>query len=74
VAKKIRRHRDEIRNTLLYRLTNGPVEGMNSRIRMIINTGRGFRDTGALIALIRLCLCGYDTPLPYQQLRRALAA
>jgi hypothetical protein len=47
---------------------------MNSRIRMIINTGRGFRDTGALIALIRLCLCGYDTPLPYQQLRRALAA
>jgi len=74
VAKKIRRHRDEIRNTLLYRLTNGPVEGMNSRIRMIINTGRGFRDTEALIALIRLCLCGYDTPLPYQRLRRALAA
>lgn len=65
LARKTRRYRDDIANTLTHRLTNGPVEGLNSRIRHVINIAHGFRNINALIALIRLHLGGYHITLPH---------
>jgi transposase len=62
LARKMRRFRDDIANTLLHRLTSGPVEGL--RIRLIINIAHRFRSADALMALIRLHLGGYTITLP----------
>jgi len=45
-------------------ITNAPVEGMNSKIRMISHRAFGFRSAAALIAMIQLCCSGiHITPL-----------
>ena len=45
-------------------LTNSPVEGMNSKIRMISHRAFGFRSGAALIAMIQLCCSGITlTPI-----------
>lgn len=64
LARRMRRYSREIANTLRYGLTNGPVEGANSRIRHIINTARGFRDVNALKAMIQLSLGPHRPTLP----------
>lgn len=64
LARKMRRYRDDIATTLIHQLTNGPVEGLNGRVRLIINIARGFRTVDALMALIRLHLGGYNPTLP----------
>lgn len=61
VARRMRRYSTDIAHTLRYGLTNGPVEGLNSRIRQVINTARGFRTVNALIAMLHLTL-GPDRP------------
>lgn len=42
-----------IRRFIELRITNGPVEGYNSKIRMISHRAFGFHSGGALIAMIR---------------------
>ena len=44
-ADMIRKHLWGIINAILLRVTNGPSEGMNSRIKMIKVRARGFRNT-----------------------------
>jgi transposase len=63
-ARKMRRFRDDIANTLTHRLTNAIVEGLNSRVRLIINIARGFRSPEALMALMQLHLGVYQPHLP----------
>jgi transposase len=63
-ARKMRRFRDDIANTLTHRLTNAIVEGLNSRVRLIINIARGFRSVEALMALMQLHLGVYQPQLP----------
>ncbi|MFW6051728.1 MAG: transposase [Myxococcota bacterium] len=38
-----------------HRLTNGVVEGINDRLRMVARRAFGFHSPGALIAMIHLC-------------------
>jgi len=65
LARRIRTYfRDEIVNTLLYRLSNGRIESINTKIRLLTRIAFGFRSVNALIALVRLHLGGYQTPLP----------
>jgi transposase len=64
LARKMRRYSTDIAHTLRYGLTNGPVEGTNSRIRHLINTARGFRSVDALKALLDLVLGPYQPTLP----------
>jgi transposase len=64
LARTIRPRRAEIANTLAYGLSNGRIESMNQKIRLIIRRAYGFRSTPALIAMTRLCLAGYARPLP----------
>jgi transposase len=64
VARKIRPYRDDIAATLTHRLTNGLVEGLNARVRHLINIARGFRSVEALMALMQLHLGSYQPTLP----------
>lgn len=66
LARTLRRHRQGILAYVSYRLTNGVVEGINNRLRMIARRAFGFHGPKALIAMLFLC-CGGITlhpPLP----------
>jgi transposase len=65
LAYRIGRYwRDDIINTLTYRLSNGLIESTNTKIRLLTRIAFGFKNAAALIAMVRLHLCGYDLPLP----------
>lgn len=64
VAGKIRPYRDDIVATLTHRLTNAIVEGLNARVRLLINIARGFRSVDALKALMQLHLGTHQPALP----------
>ena len=66
VARTIRQHRAGILAYVAYRLTNGVVEGINNRLRMVARRAFGFHSPKPLIAMLFLC-CGGITlhpPLP----------
>jgi len=67
-ARTIRKHFDGILAYVRMRLTNGVVEGINNRLRMIARRAYGFHGPGPLAAMLSLC-CGGITlspPLPTQ--------
>jgi transposase len=65
LARRIRTHfRRDIAHTLVYRLSNGRIESVNTKIRLLTRIAFGFKSVDALIALARLHLGGYSTPLP----------
>jgi len=57
LARRFRAHRDLIINTIELRLSNGRLEGTNSKIRLLNHRGYGHHRPAALIALILLA-CG----------------
>lgn len=65
-GRTVRKHIDGILAYVSERLTNGFVEGMNNRIRMIVHRAFGFHSHFALSAMILLCCSGIvlDPPLP----------
>lgn len=66
VAKTIRKHLDGILAYAKERLTNGLVEGLNNKLRVIARRAYGFHSAEALIAMLHLC-CGsvqLAPPLP----------
>jgi len=64
LGKTIRRHRRGIEAALEHRLSNGLIESVNTKIRLIIRTAFGFHNPSALIALAMLNLGGYRPALP----------
>ena len=64
LARKIRRHRAEIDNTLDHGLSNALIESMNTKIRQIARTAYGFANPDALIALALLAHAGHRPHLP----------
>ena len=57
-AKTIKRHRSGILAYVATRLTNGLVEGLNNRLRVIARRAYGFHTPGALISMLFLCCAG----------------
>jgi transposase len=57
LARTIRRHRQGILAAIRLGLSNGRLEGLNSRIRLISHRSFGFHSAAPLIALVYLC-CG----------------
>jgi transposase len=55
VARTIRNYRDGVRAYIDFRLTNGPVEGINSRLRTVARRAFGFHSAEALISMLFLC-------------------
>jgi transposase len=64
LARRMHRYRNDIANTLTHRLSNARVEAINTKIRLLTRIAFGFKSVNALIALVRLHLCGYDLNLP----------
>jgi transposase len=60
LARTIRRHRAGILAAVRLGLSNGRLEGLNSRIRLISHRSFGFHSPTPLIALVYLC-CGRVT-------------
>lgn len=64
LAKTIRAHLPGIRAAVTRGLSNGRVEAVNTKIRLLTRVAFGFRSPEALIALAMLNLGGLCPPLP----------
>ena len=64
LARTIRRHRAGILAAIRLGLSNGRLEGLNSRIRLISHRSFGFHSAAPLIALVYLCCSGVAIDLP----------
>ena len=64
LGRKIKRHLPAIHAALDHGLSNGLIESVNTKIRLITRIAFGFKDPNALIALAMLTLGGYRPPLP----------
>ncbi|MEO7034085.1 MAG: ISL3 family transposase [Polyangiaceae bacterium] len=60
VARTISKHIEGILGYVATRLSNGPIEGNNGKIRTITRRSHGFADPSSVIALIHLCFSGID--------------
>lgn len=58
VAERIRVHLPKIVEYVRTRLTNGLIEGINARVRLIFRRAYGFHSAQAALALVKLCCCG----------------
>ncbi len=64
LARTIRAHREGILAAIRLGLTNGRLEGLNSRIRLISHRSFGFHSANPLIALVYLCCARITIQLP----------
>jgi transposase len=64
LARTLREHRDGILAAIRLGLSNGRLEGLNSKIRLISHRSFGFHSADALIALVYLCCTGIVINLP----------
>lgn len=64
LQRSIVRHRDSILAAIEHGLSNGRIEAVNTKIRLITRIGFGFKSPEALIALAMLSLGGHPPALP----------
>ena len=64
LARTLRQHRDGILAAIRLGLSNGRLEGLNSKIRLISHRAFGFHGPEPLIALVYLCCAGITVELP----------
>jgi transposase len=67
VAQTIRKHRAGILAAVRLRMTNARHEGLNRRVRMIINRAYGFHTARAALALVMLTVGPIDHVLPHER-------
>jgi transposase len=64
LARRVTKHYDAIEISIEHQLSNGLVESVNTKLRLITRTAFGFHDPHALIGLAMLALGGLCPPLP----------
>lgn len=64
LQRSIVKHRDRILAAIEHGLSNGLIESVNTKIRLITRVAFGFRSTDSLIALAMLTLGGHRPALP----------
>jgi transposase len=64
LARTLRKHRAGILAAIRLGLSNGRLEGLNSKIRLISHRAFGFHSADPLIALVYLCCAGVTIELP----------
>jgi transposase len=64
LARTLREHRDGILAAIRLGLSNGRLEGLNSKIRLISHRAIGLHSADPLIALVYLCCAGIVIELP----------
>jgi transposase len=65
LARTIREHREGVIAAVRLGLSNGRLEGLNSKVRLISHRSFGFHSAAPLIALIYLCCGGIEIDLPF---------
>jgi transposase len=71
LASTLRSHVEGVLAFVATGLTNGPIEGLNGKIRVLTRRAYGFHSAASLISLIFLCCTGlslhpvFKTPLPH---------
>ena len=66
-AKTIRQRRDLILNAIEHGVSNGRVEGMNTKVRLIIRRAYGFHSADAALALVMLAAGPINLQLPHER-------
>lgn len=64
LGRTLRQHRDGVLAAVEHGLSNGRLEGLNNKIRLLSHRAYGFHSPDALLALVYLCCSGIDLPLP----------
>lgn len=67
-GKTIRKHMDGIVAYVRHRISNGLVEGLNTKARLITRRAYGFHSAKAVLAMINLCCTGIDVQPGHKQL------
>ncbi|WP_211250052.1 transposase, partial [Ferrimicrobium acidiphilum] len=67
LSKTIRTHRDGILASVILGVSNGRVEGLNTKVRSIIARSYGFHSAKATLALVMLACGPIDLKLPYER-------
>lgn len=65
-ARTMRHRRDLILNAVEHGLSNGRVEGLNTKVRLIIRRGYGFHSPDAALALVMLGAGPINLKLPHE--------
>jgi transposase len=66
LARTIRKHKAGVLAAIQLGLSNGRLEALASRVRLISHRAYGFHSADALIAMIYLCCAGIQIALPHQ--------
>jgi transposase len=66
LARTIRAHKPGVLAAIELTLSNGRLEALNSRVRLISHRAHGFHSADALIAMIYLCCAGIQIELPHR--------
>jgi transposase len=64
LARTVREHKSGILAAIEHDLSNGRLEGLNNKIRLLSHRAFGFHSAEALLALVYLCCSGIEVPLP----------
>lgn len=67
LAKTIRKHRAGILTAIRLKINNGQHEGLNRRVRLIVNRAYGFHSANAALALIMVTLGPIEHALPHER-------
>jgi len=74
LARKIRRHKEHILNTIRLGMSNARIEATNNKIKLIIRKAYGFRNIDNMIDLIYLVCSDLELPLPNRKREARFAA
>jgi transposase len=66
LARTIRQHKQGVLAAIQLNISNGRLEALNSRVRLISHRAHGFHSANALIAMIYLCCAGIHIELPHR--------
>ncbi len=66
LARTIRKHKAGVLAAVELGLSNGRLEALNSKVRLLSHRAYGFHSANALIAIIYLCCAGIQIALPHR--------
>jgi transposase len=66
LARTIRKHKTGVLAAIELNLSNGRLEALNSKVRLLSHRAYGFHSADALIAMIYLCCAGITIALPHR--------
>jgi transposase len=66
LARTIRQHKPGVLAAIELGISNGRLEALNSRVRLISHRAHGFHSADALIAMVYLCCAGIQIDLPHR--------